>query len=321
MVVPVYRVAETVAACLQSVAEQTVRPRQVILVDDAGGDDSITVAVTAAEELGLPYEVVTHPANAGLGAARNSGLARAREEFVWFLDSDDTAEPTFLADLLLALTTTAADFVICRTMRVDPAGVEVGAVEEVYWRRVCSGPDVARELLRGRLRAYACNKIFRTATLGEALFPVGQAYEDFVPVLQLALAADRVAIVNRPLYRYRDLPSSISNRFGRHTLDLLSVSGELDQLFLARGDLESFADDLLVHHYRQVILPIANMALRSAAQDGAGELIRQAVGEVRGRVRLEDLARLVRLGELRLAGAAATLAVSPRLYARALRWR
>ena len=321
MVVPVYRVAGTIEACLQSVAEQTLLAGQVILVDDAGGDDSMELAVAAAERLNLPYETVVHPVNAGLGAARNSGLGLVSGEYVWFLDSDDTAEPTFLAELFQAVSAAEADFAICRTRRVAPDGTDLGAVEDVYWRRVCPGPSVARELLRGRLRAYACNKIFRTELLGIDPFPVGQAYEDFVPVLKLALGAQRVAVVNRALYRYRDVPSSISNRFGRHTLDLLRVSEQLDRLFAERGDTADFADELLVHHYRQVLLPIANMALRSATSHGSDELTRAAVAGVRSRIRTSDIARLGRIGEFRLAAAAAVLAGLPGAYGRVLQWR
>ena len=197
-----------------------------------------------------------------------------------------------------------------------------------------------RELLRGRLRAYACNKIFRTDQLGTDPFPVGQAYEDFVPVLELALAARRVAVVNRPLYRYRDVPTSISNSFDRHTLDLLQVGEQLEQLFAQRGDTAAYADDLLVHRYLQVLLPVANMALRSSTSrsstsrsstsrsstsrsgtSGSGGLQRSAVREVRRRIAGRDLGRLLRIGQLRLAVAAATLAVAPWLYAYVLRRR
>lgn len=321
MVVPVYRVADTIEACLQSVAEQTLAPGQVILVDDAGGDESMEIAVATAERLGLPYEVVIHPANAGMGAARNSGLARVRGEFVWFLDSDDTAEPTFLAELMQAITSTEAAFAICRTLRVDPGGVALGVVEEVYWRRVCPGPDIARELLRGRLRAYACNKLFRTAQFDPAPFPVGRAYEDFVPMVRLALNSHRVAVVNRPLYRYRDSPGSISNRFDRHTFDLLLVRKQIEALFEARADADEFADDLLVHRYAQVLLPIANMALRAAADTGSTPLTREAVTLVRHRIRPAQVVRLARLGEFRLATAAETLWLSSRVYAGILRWR
>ena len=319
--IPIYRVTATVSDCLASVAAQTVRPLQVILVDDAGGDESMAIAVAAAERFGLPYEVVTHPVNAGMGAARNSGLARVRSEFVWFLDSDDTAEPTFLAELLQAIDSTEADFAICRTLRVDPNGAELGVVEESYWRRVCPGPDIARELLRGRLRAYACNKLFRAAQLGSAPFTVGRAYEDFVPIVRLSLDAHRVAVVNRPLYRYRQSPGSVSNRFDRHTFDLLEVGRQIEELFAGRDDAARFADDLLVHRYAEVLLPIANMALRAEAGSGRTSLTREAVVEARRRIRPLDVARLVRLGEVRLASAAATLSLSARAYASILRRR
>lgn len=61
---------------------------QIILVDDGSSDGTLTLLRAFAEA--HPAEVVViERSHAGPGAARNSGLARAKGQFIWFVDSDD----------------------------------------------------------------------------------------------------------------------------------------------------------------------------------------------------------------------------------------
>lgn len=91
VVIPCYRCAATVGDAVASVAAQTLPPRQVVLVDDASGDDTASMlhALAAMYPPGW-IEVVELPQNQGPSRARNAGWERAREEYVAFLDSDDS---------------------------------------------------------------------------------------------------------------------------------------------------------------------------------------------------------------------------------------
>lgn len=91
VVIPCYRCAATVGDAVASVAAQTLLPRQVVLVDDASGDDTASMlhALAAMYPPGW-IEVVELPHNQGPSRARNAGWERAREEYIAFLDSDDT---------------------------------------------------------------------------------------------------------------------------------------------------------------------------------------------------------------------------------------
>lgn len=97
VVIPAYRRADGVRRALRSVlAQEPAPPAEIIVVDDASGDDT----AAAARELGAT--VVVHEHNQGEGAARNSGLRAARHQWVALLDSDDEWLPWHL-DRLLAL--------------------------------------------------------------------------------------------------------------------------------------------------------------------------------------------------------------------------
>lgn len=98
VVIPCYRCAGTIAASVASVAAQTRRPVEVILVDDASGDGTLD-ALHALAELHPPgwVVVVAAPANGGPSRARNLGWERASQPYVAFLDADDTWAPQKIA--------------------------------------------------------------------------------------------------------------------------------------------------------------------------------------------------------------------------------
>lgn len=95
VVVPCYRCGATIADAVASVARQTLPPRQVVLVDDASPDDTVSALHAVAAQYAPGWvQVVALPANRGPSGARNTGWEHATEPYVAFLDSDDTWAPT-----------------------------------------------------------------------------------------------------------------------------------------------------------------------------------------------------------------------------------
>jgi glycosyltransferase involved in cell wall biosynthesis len=88
VVIPSYNRAGIVGASIESVLRQSWTNVEVIVVDDGSKDDTRAVV----EAYGAPVRYV-HQANAGVSAARNTGFAHARGEFVALLDSDDLYLP------------------------------------------------------------------------------------------------------------------------------------------------------------------------------------------------------------------------------------
>ncbi|MCB2106389.1 MAG: glycosyltransferase family 2 protein [Rhodobacteraceae bacterium] len=93
VIVPAFNAASFLPRALRSVAQQTMRDFEVIVVDDASSDDTVEVARKYGEELGVCLRVLALDTNSGPAVARNAGVATAKGEFVSFLDADDVWMP------------------------------------------------------------------------------------------------------------------------------------------------------------------------------------------------------------------------------------
>ena len=100
VIIPAYNAEATLADCLESVARQTVRPFEVVLVDDGSTDNTRRVA--ARFEKRLILRIVTQ-INSGLGNARNAGMSAATGDAYAFLDADDIWLPSKLEQAFKAL--------------------------------------------------------------------------------------------------------------------------------------------------------------------------------------------------------------------------
>ncbi len=93
-VIPCYRCAVTVGKAVKSVTVQTLRPAELILVDDASGDETLGILDALATQYGRDWiRVIVLDINSGPGAARNAGWKLATQPFIAFLDADDVWHP------------------------------------------------------------------------------------------------------------------------------------------------------------------------------------------------------------------------------------
>ena len=187
IVIPVYNVATYIEGCLNSVNEQTYKDIEVVIVDDCGTDDSMTLAESYLREHDtMDAKIVRHSHNRGLSAARNTGLKAATGDYVYFLDSDDSlAEDGAIAKMAAEPQSRCAyDFII--------AGYHVVGSKQPFpplsWNKLCR-----REFL-----------------LENGLtFEEGVLHEDVIWSFKLACKAQSMYVVAEPTYKYTVRPSSI----------------------------------------------------------------------------------------------------------------
>lgn len=98
VIIPCYNAEPFVGETIASVLAQTYPRVEIIVVDDGSTDGSWRVVQSFGEKI-----TALHQANGGGCSARNAGAARARGEYLMFLDADDLLAPDALEHLVSAL--------------------------------------------------------------------------------------------------------------------------------------------------------------------------------------------------------------------------
>lgn len=122
VIIPAYNAAWWIEATLASVAAQTHRAIEVIVVDDGSTDRTVEIAERFARS--DPRFRVVQQANAGVAAARNHGAALARSDLLSFVDADDLWAPEKTERQLAALLAAGSGAGLCYSwyVMIDGAG-------------------------------------------------------------------------------------------------------------------------------------------------------------------------------------------------------
>ena len=122
VVVPVFNRAHCILATLDSILAQTLRPAQLIVVDNASTDASKAVVATWMQQQKPHCELLLLSEDTpGAAAARNRGLQAVTTEWVSFFDSDDWMSPDFLEKMMRSAVVQQREWVIARTRMVFPS--------------------------------------------------------------------------------------------------------------------------------------------------------------------------------------------------------
>ena len=112
VIIPVYGVDRFIRRCTESLFNQTLKEVEYIFVNDCTKDGSMDIlrdVINAFPDRAEQLTIVEHETNKGLAGARNTGLAKARGEYVFHCDSDDFVEATMLEKMYSAAKSADAD--------------------------------------------------------------------------------------------------------------------------------------------------------------------------------------------------------------------
>ena len=99
--IPIYNVEKYIEMCIQNVLKQTYPICELLIIDDASPDNSMSIVHKYQENYPNLIKIITHPTNKGLAAVRNTALAHARGEFLATVDTDAIPEETFLEKIMM----------------------------------------------------------------------------------------------------------------------------------------------------------------------------------------------------------------------------
>lgn len=217
VVIPAWGVEDYLDDCVRSLLAQTHTRWQAVIVDDGSTDRSGDLAEAwAARDHRI---TVVHQANAGLGAARNTGVAHVRGDYLAFLDSDDVLPRTAYADLVGSLQESGSDLATGSVVRW-----EHGALTEPPWMRRLHRPlRGARVEDRPEILGdvFAWNKVWRRTAWDAAglTWPEGVRYED-QPTTTRAFLDGTFDVLEEVVYHWRIRAGSITQTRASSVADL-----------------------------------------------------------------------------------------------------
>ena len=230
VIVPVYNTADYLHRSIESILNQTHRKLEIILVNDGSTDTSRQICDEFAKNDNRV--IVIHQENAGVSAARNSGLDAAIGDWIGFVDSDDWIEPDMYEKLLQATVETGKYIAVCGFCKRHLDGqTENCTLEELSLD--ISKSEALEHIISGRYyEGFMVNKIFhRRLFENHTRFDTTLHFcEDLVLTLQLLLKTSGVACVPGCLYHYCIRENSTINSFNEKRLTEITARKRVIEL-------------------------------------------------------------------------------------------
>lgn len=226
IVMPAYNAADFIAESINSVVMQTFSSWELIIVDDASADSTVSVvSAVAAHEPRI--QLIALSTNSGAAVARNTAINAARGRYICFLDCDDLWFPEKLAVQLQWMSAQRAAFTYTSYERIDPEGRVVGVVgvpERVTYA----------ELLKTSV--VGCSTaMYDTAHFGKVMMPIIRMRQDFALWLLLLKHVESGSGIRQVLVQYRLRGESISSNKRKAALYTWRVYRQVEKLSLPRA--------------------------------------------------------------------------------------
>ena len=268
VIVPVYNTEKYLRKCLDSICGQTYRNLEILCVNDGSTDNSAAIL----EEYAVRDErikVLTQQ-NAGLGAARNTGLNHATGEWITGVDSDDYLEPDAY-EYAISVATTNTDIVCFGTQILWQNTPPLRHLDEFYALPAEEREkDITPQLVASTNDSF-CNKIFRKALIDNhtCRFAEGLWYEDSYFWRTTAPYARSISFAPLKKYNYLRHNASIMSQVfkkSKKTLDRVHVAALL---------MEFYSNHPLPAHLKQTHLDSFLFCFTCALSDVPKELHKQ----------------------------------------------
>lgn len=216
VIVPVYNTEKYVGKTLDSLINQTYKDLEIIVVDDGSPDNAAEIVQQYA--LKDSRIKLVRQQNMGLSGARNTGIDLASGEFIVFIDSDDSAYPDLIENLLKTIT--LGDYSCVYSVKYNKY-YEDGdrRVESFLFGKslqIENPLEYAFEVLIKKCRGFRSHSHIYNASIikeNNIRFPVGHTSEDFPFNLDFLSHAKKIGFYEGTSIDYLKRPGSITSSF------------------------------------------------------------------------------------------------------------
>lgn len=232
IIVPVYNVENYIEKCILSLMNQTYSNIEIILIDDGSTDISGKICDKYQQKDNRIH--VFHTENKGVLHAKSIGINNAAGEYIGFVDSDDWIELTMYEKLYVNMVNNNSDIGICELSLSNALGkiytkqknslskgmYDVSNMDnDVYGKMFLCDPEQAIDLI-------LCNKLFKSSLIKNNLKLVDKKlhyFEDILLCTFAILEANKLYVIDEPLYVYRQRNNSLCHSKDNNYLEQINI--------------------------------------------------------------------------------------------------
>lgn len=201
VIVPTYNSGSTLNLALDSLVSQTLKPIEIICVNDGSTDNTLNVLEQYKEKYPHIIKVISCT-NSGAFKARSIGIEAAQGQYVAFCDSDDLTSPHMLERLYSVSERNEADIAVCSFCRTKNGIV---STKEMNWGDTSKEVNSSSGWIAS-VNTSCWNKLIKTdlARKHIKLHSRPKITEDALFLLSIYPYANSIAFTSEPLYYYRE---------------------------------------------------------------------------------------------------------------------
>lgn len=272
IIVPVFNVAPFLPSCIDSILVQSFQNFELILVDDGSTDTSGELCDAYA--LRDKRIVVEHIPNQGVAMARNIGTIKATGEYICYIDADDWIAKDYLYELYTCAQKYNLNLLQSSFYYIYK---DYSLTEKVNSDLDFYSKEEAMQLLlqQSRIKNFPWGKLINTKIAQKHLFPNVMNFEDSYWFYKILHEVDNYAIINKPLYFYRQRPNSLTSKLNRTALFLLKSSEE--RIIFIKNNY----NQLLSLAYKEYVKQLISLSCATlVADEDVKKEIKQYINEV-----------------------------------------
>lgn len=205
VIVPIYNIGKFVEKCIETIANQTYKNLEIILVDDGSTDKSGKICDKWKEKDNRIK--VIHKKNEGVSIARNTGIKEANGAYFFFVDGDDYIDLDIIENLYRSLKENNTQIAISGHYHTT-----YSEKVKLYSNQnfVSEPEETMKRLLRfDDIYPVIWGKLYKREIFEQIEFPPGKINEDAAVVYLLLDRAEKVSHIDKAGYYYVQREKSI----------------------------------------------------------------------------------------------------------------
>ncbi|VAW45910.1 Beta-1,3-glucosyltransferase [hydrothermal vent metagenome] len=232
IIIPIYNVEEYIEECLNSIFLQLHDFVEIIVINDGTPDNSVAIIKSKFHEwLEKDQVVLINQENLGPGAARNTGVAVARGQYLGFLDSDDVLLPNFFKEVIKSIDEKKTDI-------IEFGYTRFSSIDDIGSKTFCPLLPFEGQYNLAKIRNdifavgawFPWIRVYKSEIFNKHKFPVNLFYEDLLTIPFIFLMDLKIDFIKQPLVGYRFNPNSTTALHDKsHALTMSDFYYSLDK--------------------------------------------------------------------------------------------